>query len=227
MIPVKPAREPASFDACVRQRGATAIARLLGQPVKGSCRKPTKIYAKPEDVPADRFPVCWTDVRQTDGKSALDDMMQVYGQICAYLGLYIENATGSPTVDHFVPKQRDWRWVYEWSNYRLSASCVNGAKGVLEMVDPFVVQSGWFELDLDTFVARIGKQAPPAEKARIERTLPMLSFRQCVRQRGQYISLYRQGVLGWGEVQRRAPFIAYEMCRQGAVAAQFVGRIQT
>lgn len=75
----------------------------------------------------------------------------------------------------------------------------------------FKVQLGWFELDLGTFVVRVGKQAPVAEKARIERTLPMLNLHQCVRQRGQYITLYRQGVLDWGEVQRRAPFIAYEM----------------
>lgn len=215
MIPVALADEPKSFDAHVRKRGAVAIRRLLGKPVKAAGRKPAVTYARPEDIPADKFPACWTEVRKSDGKSALDDMMDAYGQFCAYLAMRIERATGSPTVDHYVPKERDWRLVYEWSNYRLSASCVNGAKGTKEVVDPFKVKPGWFELDLDTFLVRRGNSAPAAEHARIDATLTILNLRQCVAQRGDFITRYRAGQIDLRNVELYAPFIASELRRQG------------
>jgi hypothetical protein len=215
VIPVAPADEPESFDKYVRKRGAVAIRRLLGKSVKAPGRKPTRTYLRPEDIPADKFPAYWTEVRKGDDKSALDDMMDAYGQFCAYLALRIERATGSPTVDHYVPKERDCRLVYEWSNYRLSAGCVNGAKGTKNVVDPFQVKPGWFELDLDTFLVRRGGAAPVAEHARIDETLTVLNLRQCVRQRGDFITRYRAGQIDLANVETYAPFIASELRRQG------------
>jgi hypothetical protein len=142
-------------------------------------------------------------------------MMDAYGQCCAYLAMRLERATGSPTVDHFIAKERDWRLVYEWSNYRLSANCVNGAKGTREVVDPFDVKAGWFELDLGTFFVRRGSGAPPTAHARIDATLPLLNLRQCVAQRGEFITSYRDGGIDLRNVERYAPFIAAELRRQG------------
>lgn len=215
MIPVKPADEPASFDAHVRKRGEVAIKRLLGQPVKAPGRKPSKTYAAPEDIPASSFPTYWTDARKSDGNSALDDLMDSYGQFCAYLAMRIERATGSSTVDHFVAKDDNWKLVYEWSNYRLSASCVNGAKGTKQVVDPFHVKTGWFELDLDTFKVRRGQAAPAAEYTRIDETLPILNLRQCINQRGEYITRYRAGKTDLAHIAIYAPFIELELRRQG------------
>ncbi|MEZ4390238.1 MAG: hypothetical protein R3A48_04005 [Polyangiales bacterium] len=215
MIPVAPAEEPPTFNAHVRERGKAAIGRLLGQSVLGPGRKPVTTYARPEDIPGNKFPTYWTETRGGDGKSALDDLMDSYAQTCAYLGMRLERATGSPTVDHFVPKERDWQLVYEWSNYRLSAGCVNGAKGTRDVVDPFKVQSGWFELDLDTFRVHRGQSAPATEHGRIDRTLEILNLRQCVSQRGDFIQLYRNEKIMIREVERYAPFIAAELRRQG------------
>lgn len=44
-MPVAMAAEPPSFDAHVRKRGADAIQRLLGKPVKAKGRKPKTTYA--------------------------------------------------------------------------------------------------------------------------------------------------------------------------------------
>jgi hypothetical protein len=215
VIPVALADEPKSFDGHVRERGTVAIRRLLGKKVNAAGRQPTRIYARPEDIPADKFPAYWTEVRQSDDKSALDDMMDAYGQCCAYLALRLERATGSPTVDHYVPKVRDWRRVYEWSNYRLCTGCVNGAKGTKDVVDPFQVKPGWFELDLDTFLVRRGDAAPVAEHARIDETLTILNLRQCVRQRGDFITRYRMKKITLAHVKIYAPFIESELRRQG------------
>lgn len=219
MIRVTQANEPASFHEHVRKRGADAINRLLGKPVVGrGGRKPKTTYACAQDIPSHRFPAYWVAPRPSDGKSALDDMMESYGQQCAYLAMRIEQATGTPTIDHFVPKSRDWRLVYEWSNYRLSAACVNAAKGVKDVVDPFKVGVGWFELDLDTFRVVRGAAAPPEEHDRIHRTLEILNQRECVMQRGQHIRLYREGMIGLEALGYYAPFIAAEFRRQGRIA---------
>ncbi len=214
MIPVALANEPASFDVHVRKRGAVAIQRLLGKGVKAPGRKPSLTYARAEDIPSSKFPTYWTEVRERDGTSTLDEMMDAYSQFCAYLAMRIERATGSPTVDHFVPKERDWKLVYEWSNYRLSAACVNGAKGTSDVIDPFTVQPGWFELDLGTFLVCRGQGAPANEHTRIEQTLRILNLRQCVRQRGDFITSYRTGLIDLRNVETYAPFIASELRRQ-------------
>lgn len=176
MIPVTLADEPASFDAHVRKRGADAIKRLLGKPVKQRGRGPSRTYARADDIPPDKFPAYWSEKRKSDDRSALDDLFDAYDHRCAYLGLRIERATGNPSVDHYVPKERDWRLVYEWSNYRLCAASVNGAKGTRLVVDPFEVKAGWFVLDLDTALVRRGDDAPRKRHRRIDATLRILNL---------------------------------------------------
>ena len=219
MIRVVEAPEPPDFDATVRQRGVLAIKRLLGQPVRAPGRRPKTTYERCEDIPPRRFPALWSEPRKRDGNSTLDDMMDAYGQRCAYLAMHIERATGSPTVDHFIPKSRAWQLVYEWSNYRLSASCVNGAKGEMTVIDPFRVEPGWFVLDLDTFLVRRG-DAPIEEHATIDATLTILNLRQCIAQRREYIDLFHRGEIDLALVARYAPFIAFELRRQGVDARQ-------
>lgn len=220
MIPVVLAPEPPSFEEHVRRRGKEAITRLLGKPVNGKGgRKPKKTYVREVDIPSGKFPALWLDPRKADGKSTLDDMMDLYGQQCAYLAMYIEKATGSPTVDHFIPRSTDWRLVYEWSNYRLSAACVNTAKGVREVVDPFEVRAGWFELNFATFHVQRGRGAPSAQHTKIDGTLPLLNLRDCWRQRQEYVKRYQLGPGNKGidlaYLEHRAPFIASELRRQG------------
>ncbi len=219
MIPVSPAPEPSAFDQTVRKRGEVAIKKLVGQPVKAGGRKPGTTYAREADIPADKFPTCWTDARKADGKSALDDLMGLYAERCAYLAMHLERATGSPTVDHFVPKSKNWRLVYEWSNYRLSAGCVNAKKGVLDVVDPFTAGPGWFALNLETFEVTAGAAAPMAGLTTIAATLPLLNLRDCCLQRQAYVEDYRlgpgKGGIDLPYLESRAPFVAAELRRQG------------
>lgn len=219
MIPVALADEPTTFDRHVRKRGEVAIKRLLGQSVKAQGRKPKITVAREEAIPGDKFPAYWIEARKTDRKSVLDDLMAAYQQRCSYLAMHIPGATGNPTVDHFVPKSKDWRLVYEWSNYRLSAGCVNAKKGVLDVVDPFNVKPGWFELDLATFEVIRGASAPSVQHALIDTTLPLLNLPECRDQRQEYVEDYVKGPGAGGidlrYLEIRAPFIASELRRQG------------
>lgn len=216
MIPVVQASEPPGFDAQVRQRGLSAIDELVGRPPRlprgGPRRK--KVANQEQDIPADAFPPFW--------RAALPDMLTAYQSRCAYLAMHIYPGTGSPTVDHALPKSYAWNMVYEWSNYRLCAAIINSKKGAsLTLVDPFDVQPGWFALNFNTFSVERGPAAPASEWSRIEATLPVLNQRPCEMARAEYVRCYRlgpdKGGISLSHLESRAPFIAAELRRQGLI----------
>ena len=86
---------------------------------------------------------------------------------------------------------------------------------VKEMWSRITLKTGWFELDFATFLVRRGRLAPPEEYARIDDTLDILNLRQCIAQRGDFITDYRAGHIDLRNVERYAPFIASELRRQG------------
>lgn len=163
-------------------------------------------------IPPDEFPPYWRD--------ALDDMLESYERRCSYLALYIEHATGSPTVDHVIPKSRAWDQIYEWSNYRLCAALINSAKGnLITLVDPFAVRRGWFALEFVGFQVVPGPRAPASRRKRIDATLYVLNLPECLKARAEYVVNYERGPQRGGidlpYLERRAPFIAGELRRQG------------
>ena len=213
MIPVVLAKEPASFDKKVRQPGLAAIDELVGRAPHRKHPGPrrAKVADTESRIPADKFPTFW--------RKALDDMMSGYEQRCAYLAMFIED-TGSPTVDHVIPKSLAWERVYEWSNYRLCTGIVNSKKGeLLDLVDPIAAKARWFELEFASFRVVRGSSAPKRQHQKIDATLPLLNLRDCCLQRKRYVEDYRLGPGNEGidlaYLERRAPFIASELRRQG------------
>lgn len=214
MIPVEKAPEPPEFDAKVRQRGLSAIDELVGRAPR--LRRPgpkrPKVADKEEDIPGTMFPPFWRDV--------LPEMLEAYEHRCAYLAMYIDHATGNPSVDHVLPKSYDWKQVYEWSNYRLCAAIINSNKGtLLTMADPFEIGADWFALNLNTLHVECGPGAPEAHRPRVDATLPVLNHRLCVSQREDYVHWYKigpgNGGIDLAYLEFRAPFIASELRRQG------------
>lgn len=213
MIPVTLAKEPASFDKRIRQRGLSAIDELVGRPPRQTHPGPKRnqCATREEDIPADKFPALWTE--------ALPEMLEAYERRCAYLAMYIHHATGAPTVDHVLPKSYAWDEVYEWDNYRLCAAIVNSKKGqLLGLVDPFEVGAEWFTLNLNDLKVERGAAAPEQEWAKIDATLPLLNHRLCVKEREEYVHRYRLGPdeagISLSFLERCAPFIAHELRRQ-------------
>lgn len=216
MIPVTPAPEPADFDAKVRRKGLDAIAELTGnkpaQVRRGPKRK--KVADTPEQIPADAFPAFWRDV--------LPDMLHSYHRRCAYLALYIEHGTGSPSVDHVVPKSKAWDHVYEWSNYRLVCALVNSKKNDLTLaLDPFAIGPELFALEFYEFQVIPGPQADGALWDQVKDTIDLLglSMDDCCAARRAYVENYElgpgQGGIDLRYLERRAPFVAQELRRQG------------
>lgn len=215
MIPVAPAPEPASFDAEVRRRGLDALAEMVGEPASRTRPGPRRavIAASRDQIPIHKLPDFW--------RAALPDLREAYGNLCAYLGLYLHPATGDATVDHFVPKGRDWRLVYEWSNYRLSSSIINAHKLERQVaLDPFAIEPGLFALELSDFQVIPGPTAHGGRAAIVEDTIRALGLnhRQCRQARGEYVEHYRLGPpagIALARLERRAPFVAVELRRQG------------
>jgi 5-methylcytosine-specific restriction endonuclease McrA len=211
MIPVAPAPEPPDFDIRVRQKGLDAIAELVGEPpsLKRPGPKRQKAAERREDIAPELFPPYWREV--------LPYMLNSYNRLCAYLALHIEPATGSPTVDHVIPKSKAWNQVYEWSNYRLASAFINAKKNDLDLVlDPFTIESDLFALEFVEF------QVMPGPTAGLHRDLVLetieklgLNLQPCRTARRAYFDDYLAGEIMLSYLERRAPFVAREMRRQG------------
>lgn len=210
MIRVAPAAEPASFEARVRRRGQDAIAELVGRTPRERRRGPKRkqVATKADAISPDAFPPYWRD--------ALDDLLVAYERRCAFLALYLEHATGNPSVDHMLPKSRRWDRVYEWNNYRLCAATINARKrDMVDLVDPFDCRAGWFELELVGFQVIAGPKAPSGKAGIVATTLQVLNSPDCCRAREEYVTQYEAGHIDIHYLRRRAPFVACELERQG------------
>jgi hypothetical protein len=212
VIPVALAPKPATFDAKVRQKGEAAMLELIGKapaaPRRGRRRK--AVASRRDQIPADAFPPYWRDV--------LDEMRVAYEGRCAYLAMYIEPATGSASVDHVVPRSRSWRLVYEWTNYRLAANLINSKKNDLELVlDPVAIGPGLFALDFLSMEVVQGPAVTASQRKEVQGTIDVLglNLQDCIDQRSEYYLDYKSEdiLLRW--LERRAPFIAQELRRQG------------
>ena len=227
MIHVEKQPEPRppgfDFDGKVRQPGRSALAELTGQGPTISRRGPRIKNKKGVDRIEDLDPKVlrkhpyWT--------RALDVLHEAYGGICAYSCFYIEPVTG-PTVDHFVAITRaELAQAYEWDNYRLASSLMNACKREFpDVLDPFFVQNGWFELDMDTLEVKPAVSLAPEIRQRVEETIERLKLnsRDCKSARRRYFDLYWQPkdpsrpIPLWF-LEEQAPFLAREMRRQRRV----------
>lgn len=210
MIRVRPADEPDTFDAQVRQPGLRALQRRIGIDVPGAGRPPRNTYSRPEEVPPAEFPPEW--------RKAIPDLLERYAHLCAYTALYIEPGTGDATVDHFIPISVDWRMAYEWKNYRLACRQVNTDKGRGRPLDPFEIEDGWFELELVGYQVVPGAATAEPLRAAIRATIEdvlRLNSARLRRQRSEYAESYLADDISLAYLERRAPFVARELRRQG------------
>ncbi len=226
MIHVEPAAEPSSFNDTVRVPGRRAIAEMVGKNPEVP-RTEGKPYAqrsrrikhpngttttlpviREEDLLAAEFPSFW--------KKALDDLMEAYARICAYSCFRIHPVTGARSVEHMAPKSRAWDQVYEWSNYRLASSRLNARKrDFSDVLDPFEVENGWFELELVGFQVRPAPGLGPETRAQILATIERLGLDDFRNSRARDAELYWSGEISFAHLMEESPFVAAELRRQG------------
>lgn len=192
MIPVLSQPEPANFDAMVRRPGRNFLSRTANPSSK--------------EFRSNAF---W--------KSSANDLHAAYSGVCAYSCFYMMRS--GATTDHFLPKSSYPYDAYEWSNFRLSTHRLNTAKGEsTEVIDPFVVQSGWFVLKFPSCLVFPGDGVSEVVKQQVIRTIDVLGLNrddQLVQERCSLMVEYASGQVDLGFLARRYPFLASEIVRQG------------
>jgi uncharacterized protein (TIGR02646 family) len=197
LIPVAAQPEPVDFDKNVRKPGLKWIAK--------SGLDPTK-------------PVPKNIKLSTSWRKTLPQLRRVYGGICAYVCTYIELVTGSPSVEHFVPKSRALNQAYEWKNYRLACTKINSRKlNFMDVLDPFTLAAGWFQLNLVDGSIFPNPALTAAQRKKAQATIDRLKLddAECRELRLSYFNDFVAQEITSTYFKKRSPFVWLEAQRQG------------
>ena len=190
VIPVVLEPEPPNFDRMVRRRGREFL-NQRGVPARSS-----------------EFRNYWKEI--------VADLHRLYDGICAYTCIYL--VPPGTTVDHFLPKSKYPLLAYEWSNYRLTSPIMNNRKAEKEgILDPFVVQPGWFTISFPSCLIKMGNLIPPERAQQAKYTIDTLKLNvddTLVQERCDIIMEYVDRRVALGFLEKRYPFIASELKRQ-------------
>jgi hypothetical protein len=194
MLKFNPPPEPADFDVKARQPGNNWLANNPD---------PKK---RPRDYWSKHF------------KSYLADG---FSNLCGYSVMY--ESVG--TVDHYLCCENHRHLAYEWSNYRFSSSWINSSKGTLDnqVLDPFEVEDGWFEIVLPSLELILTDAVPPEKRQKAEFTLERLHLRdneRVLRQREEWYKMYKDGDLTLTGLEKKAPLIARAIKKQQQIEAK-------
>lgn len=224
MMGVAPQSEPPGFHTDIRLAGEDILLELIGGPCRPRRgRKRAVVASTIEAIPAKVLEKSQNAI----WRKAIPDLKRLYNHTCAYLGVRIDEVA---TVDHFRPVSKYQSQAYDWNNFRLSTSLVNTFKGNHEdVLDPFLVQSGWFELTLLTGKIEPGKQvSDPAILDAIAATIKRLRLNEnptwVERRRDaftRYVAFHDPSCPSddpkWNlaALAIEFPYVAYEVVRQG------------
>ncbi len=188
--------EPSTFPAKVRRPG-TAFLSQTPHPTAAQWR--TRNY--------------WVRV--------LPEMHEAYGGICSYSCHWIPLDTGARTIEHFVAKTTAPRLAYEWSNYRLVCSTLNGRKGIHEdVLDPFELSEHAFVLDFPSLLIKPNTTLSSELTAQVNASIVRLGLNDegtCLKSRVKWLSDYCTVPFSLAYLHDHAPFIASELQRQQLV----------
>lgn len=193
MIPVQKQPTPADFVERVGRPGRTFLAK---------CSQP-----RTNDWKHHAY---WTKIE--------GELYRAYSGICAYSCLWIPHVTGARTVEHFKPKSRYPHEAYNWDNYRLVCSRLNGRKRNCEdVLDPFTLQDGWFVIDFPSLMLFPSKHLSQEETLQVKKTIKRLKLNddECIDGRKVWVRDYVMGEITFTHLEKHAPFIALELTRQG------------
>ena len=190
MIHVEPQSEPADFDKKVRNPGL-------------------KFLKDNPDCPATELKAYWRNV--------LHELWEKYHGICAYLAIFFEESTGASSVDHFVPKYKNRKLAYEWSNFRLSCLRANVKKHTSEVLDPFTLEENAFVINFSDGSIKPNKNKSLEYQELCQRTIDILSLNDSSnkKMRKSHFDDYRKDYVSLDFLRRKSPFVYSEIVRQG------------
>ncbi len=200
MIPVSLEPEPPDFGQKVRLKGQ---AWLAAKGIASAGPLPSGVDPSPY----------WRD--------CLPDLYRAYRRICAYVAVDIPQVTGAGSADHFVAKSRDAAQIYEWANYRLACSKMNSRKrDFSDVLDPFTVAEGTFQLDLATGAIRPSPALDQLDFDVAQATIDRLDLddQECRDLRTSWLQELIDGHIDKDYLRRKCPFVFREAVRQNVLA---------
>ncbi len=137
---------------------------------------------------------------------------------CGYTAMLDLNGT----VNHHRSYKTHPELTYAWSNYRYAAAWINSAKKTAEVLDPYDVGEGWFEVLLPSLQLVATDKVPPERRALVERTLrdlPIAHDERVLKQRRHWYQKYREGKPSLEGLREVSPLIAMAEEKRMAAAA--------
>lgn len=138
----------------------------------------------------------------------LPQLREGFGGRCGYSAMYVPDGT----VDHFRSRRDHRALLYEWGNLRFASSLMNTAKKARDVLDPYEVGDGWFDVLLPSMELVARYDRIPEDRHAIVRatlaTLPLAHDERVLRQRREWYVMFRGGELSLDGLGRVAPLIA-------------------
>jgi len=189
MIPVaNPIPEPAEFNEKCRKEGK-----------KWFKKKPT----------SEKFPNHWRQFQP--------ELAEGFKDRCGWWAMRIADGH----VDHYQSKSKkgNRNLVYEWSNYRYIAGTVNSSKRTLDdqILDPFEIQDGWFEVLLPSMQLVTTAALPASLLAKANLTMVKLHLdngTKVRRVRKLWYKDYKDGKITFAGLQDIAPLVAEAVAKR-------------
>lgn len=145
-------------------------------------------------------------------------LAEAFSHRCGYLAMFITDGD----VDHFLacghrqgqPSPHRGR-AFDWANYRYADGATNARKGTLDdqILDPFEIREGWFEVDLHSFQISMTESVPETLRAKAQTTIKALCLNTEWRirhlRRNYYLRYWvGQTDLALAQLEADAPLIA-------------------
>lgn len=143
-------------------------------------------------------------------RKALADLRQSYGGICAYSAMEVARVTGSPTVEHFLPKSHHPALAYDWTNYRLVCQRLNGRKGDhQDVLDPFSLPADVFDLNPANGEILVHRNCPPQLRPKAESTIKRLHLDDPIERETRLVHAQKMVSRDWSqrEAEAQSPFV--------------------
>ncbi|MCC6366018.1 MAG: hypothetical protein IT165_21080 [Bryobacterales bacterium] len=183
---------------------------LLSEPAvfDARCRKPGQAWLA-QHPEAKRPKDYWSPFKP--------NLADGFRNLCAYTAMYEPIGT----VDHFKSLSLHPDLAYEWSNYRYASAWVNSCKSRAgNILDPLIVEEGWFEILLPSLQLVLTGKAPEEHRILAEETVRRLRLRddeRVIRQRREWYRMYQDGELSFDGLSKKAPLIAQAVSRARAI----------
>ncbi len=138
-----------------------------------------------------------------------NELAEGFLYLCGYCAMFVPVKDGQ--VEHYLSKSRYPEKAYEWDNYRYASPKVNQWKSDSnEILDPFEVEDGWFEVQLSSLQLIATKQLPDTKQPLAKSTLTRLRLgtgEDLIKERRAYYREFLKGDCTLRHLSAKAPLI--------------------